>query len=156
MQRLVLLASSSCRPLAPLLSSIRHCLEAHASKLSLTPAFVEVGSNNSPEHLNQGYDVAAVVSVDAGTTLSRDAASSLAQQFEDVCVAASCTQDSTQKTKVLSLRFTATPSPHCSPADAVTQPAIPGIRHFVAWKFLNDRPSKICYARCFQAIHFGH
>ena len=126
MRRLVLLASSSCRTIAPLLTSIQRALEAHVLTLSLSSAFIEVGSNNSPEQLNQGFDIAAVVGVGPGSTLTHDDASSLTQQFHNV----------SESPKVLSLLFSATPSPHCS---AATTPITPSsIRHFVAWKFRSD------------------
>jgi hypothetical protein len=136
MRRLVLLATSpgSAASLAPLLTSLRQSLSAHASKLWPSSALVEVGFNNSPEQLNQGFDVAAVISASADSTLSHDAACSLAQQFQSVYTA-SASQHSTASAKFLSLLFAPTPSPHCSTTSPVTPSAI---RHFVAWKFRPD------------------
>jgi hypothetical protein len=140
MQRLVLLASSSCRVLAPLLSSVRRAMEEHAAKLRLPSTVIEVGSNNSPEPLNQGFNIAAVVSVAAGRALSHDHASSFSRHFIDVCSAAAASSlESTPAASphVLTLLFTATPSPHCSSTGFTPAPP-PSIRHFVAWKFLPD------------------
>lgn len=140
MQRLVLLASSSCRAVLPLLTSVRRGMEAHASKLCLSSALIEVGSNNSPEPLNQGFNIAAVVSVDAGSTLTHNHASSFTHQFLEMCSAAADPRQPTPapSPQVLSLLFSSTLSPHCSPASA-TAPAPPSsIRHFVAWKFRAD------------------
>lgn len=138
MQRLVLLASASCSATAPpasLLMSVRSALEAHAASLSLSCASVEVGSNNSPEQLTQGFDIAAVVSVRAASVLSHDAASALTQKFQNVCCTAAGAQSTAASPKTLSLLFSATPSPHCS-AEGPTAPS--SIRHFVAWKFRPD------------------
>jgi hypothetical protein len=135
MQRLVLLASASCSATAPFLTSVQTALEAHASQLSLSSAFVEVGCNNSPEGLSRGFDVAAVVSVGAAGMLSHDAASSLSQQFHNVCSTAARQQHAATNPKFLSLLFSGTPSPHCSAASPATPSSI---RHFVAWKFRPD------------------
>jgi hypothetical protein len=136
MQRLVLLGGSPRRAAstAPPLTSLRQALESHASDLLPSPALVEVGCNNSPEDLNHGFDVAAVISFSAGQSLTREAASSFALKFQHVYSTAADTQES-HSTNVLSLLFSPTPSPHCTPAT----PSPPSsIRHFVAWKFRPD------------------
>ena len=136
MQRLILLAGSPHRAAAtaPLLTSLRQALESHASHLLPSPALVEVGCNNSPEDLNHGFDVAAVVSFSAGQSLTREAASSFTLKFHNVYSTAADTQES-HSTKFLTLLFSPTPSPHCTPAG----PSAPSsIRHIVAWKFRPD------------------
>jgi hypothetical protein len=137
MHRLVLLTTSpqgSAATLARMLTSLRQALAAHAAKLLPSATLVEVGCNNSPEQLNQGFDVAAVVSASADSALSLDTVRSLALQFQNVRAAAD-SQHSTASTRVLSLLFAAAPSPHCSTLSPVTPSAI---RHFVAWKFRPD------------------
>jgi hypothetical protein len=135
MQRLVLLASSCHRPIAPLLNSALRALQAHASNLSLASVSVEVGCNNSPEELNQGFDIAAVVSFGPGAAAGQQSAASFTQQFEDSLSQESSLGHPPPKTKALSLLFSATPSPHCAVHSPATQHSI---RHFVAWRFRPD------------------
>jgi hypothetical protein len=110
-------------------------MEAHASQLTLQSSFVEVGSNNSPEQLNHGFNIASVISVNAGDTFSHEAASSFAQKFQNVCLRARGPDESTISPKFLSLLYSGNVSPHCSAVNPVTPLSI---RHFVAWKFRED------------------
>jgi hypothetical protein len=155
MQRLILLASSSCRVLGPMLSSVRRGMEDCASKLRLSSAFIEVGSNNSPEPLSQGYNIAAVVSVAAGSSLTYDHVTSFSREFLEMCTADTHSLESSPAAnpKMLSLMFTATPSPHCSQPSVLTPESPFSIRHFVAWKFRPDAAPGAVHAAVAGYLH---